>query len=132
MYHSIHRKQHDSTFTINIMFTDLHLEASISFQNLSKDLATLGNELVTQGSKLSCILGSESGQQCVDDLCRVLPVVQASLTRRQKQLVSLQQDTAEKQRHLKELHSDFTINKLTIHRLTEDIKEPLGLNERLQ
>ncbi|MEQ2312609.1 hypothetical protein AMECASPLE_032872, partial [Ameca splendens] len=126
---SIHDLLHSPTETPHEDETQLLL---LQLQNLSKDLATLGSELLTQGSKLSCILGSESGQQCVDDLCRVLPVVQASLTRRQKQLVSLKQDTAEKQKHLKELHSDFTINKLTVHRLTEDIKEPLGLNERLQ
>ncbi|KAM4723418.1 nesprin-2 [Anableps anableps] len=104
----------------------------LQLQSLSADLATLGSELVTQGSKFSHVLGSECSQQCVDDLCRLLPVVQASLTQRQKQVVSLQQDTADKQKHLKELHSDFTINKLNARRLTEEIKEAPGLNEHLQ
>ncbi|KAM4541190.1 nesprin-2-like isoform 1-T1 [Fundulus diaphanus] len=124
---SIHNLLHSPTETAYEEETQLLL-----LQSLSTDLATLHSELVTQGTKLSRTLGSECGQQCVDDMCRVLPVVQSSLTQRQKQLVGLQQDTAEKQRHLKELHSDFTNNKLTVRRLTEEIKEPPRLNEHLQ
>nr|XP_012775511.3 nesprin-2 isoform X1 [Maylandia zebra] len=69
----------------------------LHLQSLSAELATLGSELVSQGSKVSNVPGLKCGQQCIDDLCRLLPVVQIALASREKQLRILQEDSAEKQ-----------------------------------
>eukprot|EP00064_Thunnus_orientalis_P020647 superscaffoldBa00005798_g20789 len=69
----------------------------LQLQSLSAELSTLGSELASQGSKVSGVLGSGSGQRCADDLCRFLPVVQAALTSREKQLRDLLEETAKQQ-----------------------------------
>ncbi|XP_047197742.1 nesprin-2-like isoform X2 [Hippoglossus stenolepis] len=66
-------------------------------QSLSAELATLGGELSSRGSKVTSVPGSECGRRCVDDLSRVLPVVQAALSGREKQLRNLQEETAQQQ-----------------------------------
>ncbi|CAG5866901.1 unnamed protein product [Menidia menidia] len=68
----------------------------LHMESLSAELVTLGSELVSQGSKVSRLLGSDVVQQCVDDLSRVLSVVRATLSKSEKQLRELQEDTAEK------------------------------------
>nr|XP_029131758.1 nesprin-2 [Labrus bergylta] len=66
-------------------------------ESLSTEMETLGNELASQGPKVARALGSECVQQCVDDVCRVLPVVQAALSCSEKQLRKLQEETAKQQ-----------------------------------
>ncbi|XP_075304834.1 nesprin-2-like isoform X3 [Odontesthes bonariensis] len=69
----------------------------LHMQSLSAELVTLGSELVSQGAKISHLLGSECVRQCVEDLSRVLPVVQAALSSRETELQNLHEATAEKQ-----------------------------------
>ncbi|XP_042356665.1 nesprin-2-like [Plectropomus leopardus] len=69
----------------------------LQLQSLSAELTTLGSELSSQGSKVSSALGSQRGQQCVDDVCRALPVVHAALSSREKQLTNLQEEAAKQQ-----------------------------------
>ncbi|XP_032382889.1 nesprin-2 isoform X2 [Etheostoma spectabile] len=69
----------------------------LQLQSVSAELATLGSELTSQGSKVSRIVGSVCGQRCVDDLCRILPVVQAPLTSREEQITILQDDIVKQQ-----------------------------------
>lgn len=104
----------------------------LQLQSLSAELTTLGSELSSQGSKVSRVLGSQCGQQCVDDLCRVLPVVQAALSSREKQLTHLQEETAKQQIQLNELHAAFTSNQATVHQITHEFNGSLGLNKQLQ
>lgn len=58
------------------------------FQTLSSELDALGAELTCQRSKFS---GLSCVQQCLDDAFRVLSVIRASLTYREKQLSDLRQ-----------------------------------------
>lgn len=67
------------------------------FQSLSAELATLRSELASQGSKVSRVLGSACGQQCVDDVCRVLPVVLTALSSTEKQIRNLQEENSKQQ-----------------------------------
>nr|XP_054598032.1 nesprin-2 isoform X2 [Nothobranchius furzeri] len=62
-------------------------------QSLSSEMTTLGSEFVSQGSNVSHLLGLEHGQMFLDDLSRVLAVVQSALRKSLKQL----QESAEKQ-----------------------------------
>lgn len=64
---------------------------------MSAELHVLSSELASQGPKVSRVLGSEFTQQCVDHVCRVLPVIQAALTSRERQLRDEQQQSAERQ-----------------------------------
>lgn len=64
---------------------------------MSSELDALSAELTCQRSKvarLSCV------QQCLDDVFRVLSVIRASLTFRQKQLSDLKQENFQQVRTL--------------------------------
>nr|XP_043903675.1 nesprin-1-like [Solea senegalensis] len=107
----------------------------LQLQSLSAELLTLGDELSSQGSKVTAVLGSECVQRCVDDLSRVLPVVQAALTSREKQLKNLQEETVKQKRRLSELHAAFTSNKTTPPpppQITNKLSETLSPNQQLQ
>ncbi|XP_031728981.1 nesprin-2-like isoform X3 [Anarrhichthys ocellatus] len=101
-------------------------------QTLSAELATLGSELASQGSDVSRVLGSECARQCVDDLCRVLPVVRSALTSREKQLTNLQEELTKHQILPNELHAAFTSNQATGHQITNEFSGTLDLNKQLQ
>ncbi|XP_028994248.1 nesprin-2-like isoform X3 [Betta splendens] len=101
-------------------------------QSLSAELATFSSELVSQGSKVSLILGSERGQRCVDDLSRILPVVEAALSSRKKQLVNTEQETEKQQGKLRALHAAFTSNQSIIPQVMNDFSGTLSSNEHLQ
>ncbi|XP_034530155.1 nesprin-2-like [Notolabrus celidotus] len=101
-------------------------------QSLSAELDTLGSELASQGPKVTHVLGSERGQQCVDDVCRVLPVVQAALSSREKQLRNLQEETAKHQIHLNELHAAFSSNQMTVQQIINEHNGSLDPNKPLQ
>ena len=79
------------------LFTHQPLCLGFPFQSLSAELAMFSSELASQGSKVSSVLGSECSQQCVDDVCRVLPVVQAALSSTEKQLRTLQEENSKQQ-----------------------------------
>ncbi|KAK9534167.1 hypothetical protein VZT92_009231 [Zoarces viviparus] len=98
-------------------------------QTLSAELATLGSELASQGSEVSRVLGSDCAQQCVDDLCRVLPVVRSALSSREKQLTNLQEELTEHQIRLNELHAAFTSNQATGHQITNEFSGTLDLKQ---
>ncbi|XP_068574256.1 nesprin-2-like isoform X2 [Cebidichthys violaceus] len=66
-------------------------------QTLSAELVTLGSELASQGSEVSRVLGSECARQCVEDLCRVLPVVRSALASREKRFTDLQEELTKHQ-----------------------------------
>ncbi|XP_027134505.1 nesprin-2 isoform X2 [Larimichthys crocea] len=102
----------------------------LQLQSLSAELATLGEELASQGSKVSRVLGSQRGQQCVHDVCRVLPVVRAALTSREKQLSDLQDQNAKRQIRLNELHAAFTSNQTTVHQTVHEFSG--AANQQLQ
>ncbi|XP_037652752.1 nesprin-2-like isoform X2 [Sebastes umbrosus] len=104
----------------------------LQLQSLSAELASLGSELASQGSKVSRVLGSERSQQCVDDLYRLLPVVQAALTSREKQIINLQEETAKQQKRLNELHAAFTSNQAAVHQIINEFSGAPGLNKQLQ
>ncbi|KAI3367261.1 hypothetical protein L3Q82_008148 [Scortum barcoo] len=87
LLHSSARTKHDEDPQLRLL----------QLQSLSAELATLGSELTSQGSKVSRVLGSECVQWCVDGVWRVLPVVQAALTNREKQLRNLQEERAKQQ-----------------------------------
>lgn len=70
---------------------------SFPLQTLATELSAFSSELASQGPKVISVLGSESVEQCVDGMTRVLAVVQAALTGRERQLRSLQQESEEKQ-----------------------------------
>ncbi|KAF7200974.1 transcript variant X3 [Nothobranchius furzeri] len=70
-----------------------HTSAELLNQSLSSEMTTLGSEFVSQGSNVSHLLGLEHGQMFLDDLSRVLAVVQSALRKSLKQL----QESAEKQ-----------------------------------
>ncbi|KAM6917369.1 nesprin-2-like [Lycodopsis pacificus] len=98
-------------------------------ESLSAELATLGSELASQGSEVGRVLGSECARQCVDDLCRVLPVVRSALTSREKQLTNLQEELTEHQMLLNELHAAFTSNQATGHQITNEFSGTLDLKQ---
>ncbi|XP_063764618.1 nesprin-2-like isoform X1 [Eleginops maclovinus] len=104
----------------------------LQLQSLSAALASLGSDLSSQGSEVSRVLGSERGQQCVGDVCRVLSVVQTALSSREEQLTHLQEEAAQQQIHLNELHAAFTSNQATVHQIMNEFDGSLGLNEHLQ
>ncbi|XP_078133881.1 nesprin-2-like isoform X3 [Sander vitreus] len=104
----------------------------LQLQSVSAELATLGSELASQGSKVNRILGSACGQRCVDDLCRILPVVQAALTSREEQITILQDDIVKKQIQLNELHAVFTSNQATVDQIINEFNGTLDLNNQLQ
>nr|XP_020483317.1 nesprin-2-like [Labrus bergylta] len=104
----------------------------LQLQSLSTEMETLGNELASQGPKVARALGSECVQQCVDDVCRVLPVVQAALSCSEKQLRKLQEETAKQQIQLNELHAAFTSNQTTVHQNINAFNGTLDPNNQLQ
>ncbi|XP_028420864.1 nesprin-2 isoform X2 [Perca flavescens] len=104
----------------------------LQLQSVSAELATLGSELASQGAKVSRILGSACCQQCVDDLCRILPVVQAALTSRAEQITILQDDIVKQQLQLNELHAAFTSNQATVDQISNEFNGTLDLNNQLQ
>lgn len=79
------------------LFTHQPLCLGFPSQSLSAELATLRSELASQGSKVSRVLGSACGQQCVDDVCRVLPVVLTALSSTEKQIRNLQEENSKQQ-----------------------------------
>ncbi|XP_041668046.1 nesprin-2-like isoform X2 [Cheilinus undulatus] len=101
-------------------------------QSLSAELETLSRELASQGPKATRVLGSERCQLCVDDVCRVLPVVQAALSSRGKQLKKQQQETAQQQKLLNELHAAFTSNQRTVQQVINEFNGTLDPNKQLQ
>ncbi|XP_033981425.1 nesprin-2-like isoform X2 [Trematomus bernacchii] len=104
----------------------------LQLQSLSAALASLGSELSSQGSEVSRVLGSERGQQCVEALCRVLCVVQAALSSREQQLTHLQEEAAQQQIQLNELHAAFTSNQATVHQIIHEFNGSLDLNKQMQ
>lgn len=87
---------HCSEYIHQIVAVDDALVTS-SPQSLSAVLATLSSELVSQGSEVSGVLGSECAQMCVGDLSRIVPVVRAALSSREKQLRNVQDKSEERQ-----------------------------------
>ncbi|KAG7233816.1 hypothetical protein INR49_006550 [Caranx melampygus] len=115
--------------------TTTHEEAELKLQqlqSLSAELETLHSELASQGSKVSGLLGSQGGRRCLDDLSRVLPVVQAAVRSREKQLKKLQEESAQRQSRLNQLHAAFTSNQPTVHQIINQFNGTLGLDEQLQ
>ncbi|KAJ4938827.1 hypothetical protein JOQ06_028293 [Pogonophryne albipinna] len=104
----------------------------LQLQSLSAALASLGSGLSSQGSEVSRVLGSERGQQCVEALCRVLCVVQAALSSREQQLTHMQEEAAQQQIQLNELHAAFTSNQATVHQIIHEFNGSLGLNKQMQ
>ena len=64
-------------------------------QSLAAELDTLASELGSQGSEVTGVLGS--GQLCVGQLGRLLPVVQTGLASREKQLQTQLEQTHQHQ-----------------------------------
>lgn len=104
----------------------------LQLQSLSAELATLSSELASQGSKVSRVLGSACGQQCVDDVCRVLPVVLTALSSTEKQIRNQQEENSKQQIQLNELHAAFTSNQTTVRQILNEFSGTTRLNEQHQ
>lgn len=105
----------------------------LELQSLSSELELLRSELVSQGSKVTSFLRSDKGQRCMETVARVVTVMQTGLSERERHIRKRQEETASKQRKLKELHAAFTSNRSTVHQITHGLRgNQLDLTERLQ
>ncbi|KAK2826776.1 hypothetical protein Q5P01_020990 [Channa striata] len=109
-----------------------HDEDEQQLQSLSAELSALGSELISQGSKVSSVLGSEWGQRCVEDLSRVVPLVQAALSSRETQLRNVQEETSRQQKTLRELHAAFTSHQSTLQPIIHDFSATPSFNQHSQ